>query len=60
MLSEGKSLIPDNGSWTEGRNVEHSEGTMTSFSDSEVFVPLKQWRLEDLCFSQESVQSSSL
>lgn len=36
--------------------MEHSHRTMPSFSDSEVFVPLTQWRLEGLRFSQESVR----
>jgi hypothetical protein len=40
--------------------VEHSQRTKPSFSDSEIFVPLKQWRVEDLCFSQESVCSEFL
>lgn len=29
--------IPDNGSWTEGRSVDHSSRTMPSFSHAEVF-----------------------
>lgn len=37
-------------------SMEHSHGMMASFKDSEGLIPLEQWRLEDLCFSQESVR----